>query len=119
MTPKNYHIAFIGNLPDEITPQGVVKSKIHYKPDALHFETQQEMMEFFENPEKLAHHLGTSRVVKMMTHNYKDGKMFEPTVIASPYFQGENGQKMWWNEVREIDLGFPALTKKILNKDGR
>lgn len=119
MTPKNYHIAFIGCLPDKVTPQGLEKSRIHYRVDALHFETKQELMEFFDNPEKLAHHLGKSRIVRMMTDNYKEGKMFTPTVIASPYFQGDSGQRMWFDEIREIDLGFPALTKKILNKEGR
>lgn len=115
--PKVYHISFAGNLPQELKDGQIQKNRIHYKIDTVHFETKQQMMEFFDDPEKLAHHLKDSHVAKMMLDNYKKKKIFEPNILSMPYYQSESGSKLWFDDVREIDMGFPPLTQKILTAD--
>lgn len=116
---KNYHINFYGSLPEQVGPNGMVsKDKIHFRNDSVHFETKAQMMEFFDDPHKITDHLKDTGVVKMMTVNYGKKMVFEPIVIVTPYFQAEGAQRVFTDEIREIDLGFPPLTQKILNKYG-
>lgn len=114
MTVKNYHISFFGNLPEVMDKGSVVRNKIQFTNDALHFETKQQLMEFFDDPEKIAHYLGKTGIVKMMLDNHKAGHFFAPTVQVSPYFQGESGSKLWFDDMRDVDLKLPMERKTII-----
>ncbi len=115
MSAKSYHILFSGALPERIEKGVLVKNRIHFRADTLHFESRQIMMETFDNPDRLVAHLKTSGVFKMMMDNYERKLSFEPTIICTPYFEAISGSKMWYDEIREIDIGIKRETKIITN----
>jgi hypothetical protein len=107
---KKYRIAFVTYEPGKQI-QGKM-GKIYFSKDTVCFDTRAELMEFFDNPEKIFGHLRSTDVLKMMLERNQKGKKIVPMVEIMPYLQGES-TRLYFDERREVEIAVEG------NKDNK
>lgn len=86
-----------------------------FKKDNLRFYTRQEQMDFFDNIDKLTHHITNSDIFKMLVTRSSKGEVVDPRLFVICYMEMDNGEKMFFDEVREIQTGTNEIHQKINN----
>lgn len=86
-----------------------------FRKDNLRFYTRQEQMDFFDNIDKLTHHVTNSDIFKMLATRSSKGEMVDPRLFIICYMDMDNGEKMFFDEVREIQTGTNEIYQKINN----
>ena len=110
---KKYRIAFVTYEPDkQLIPGQGKMGKIYFSKDTVCFDTRAELMEFFDNPEKIFGHLRNTDVLKMILDKNQKGKKVVPMVEIMPYLQGEN-TRIYFDERREVEIAVEG------NKDNK
>ncbi len=109
-TQKNYRIAFVGYDPEKAL-KGGGSQRPYFKCDTLQFETREQQMEFFDNPEKIVEHLKGTDIIKMIMDSGAKGKKVVPVVELMPYLQGEQ-TRLYFDERREIEVGVQTKKKE-------
>ena len=100
---KKYRIAFVTYEPDKYIPGQQRMGKIYFSKDTLCFDTRAELMEFFDNPDKIFAYLRDTDVLKMILHKNQRGKKVVPMVEIMPYLQGES-TRLYFDERREVEI---------------
>lgn len=102
---KKYRIAFVGYDPQKkAVPGQTGVARVYFSCDTVHFSTKAEMMEFFDNPEKIFEHLRKTDLVKMILTRNMAGRMVVPLVEMSCYLQGDGRNRVFFDECREIEI---------------
>ena len=86
-----------------------------FRKDNLRFYTRQEQMDFFDNIDKLTYHVTNSDIFKMLATRSSKGEMVDPRLFIICYMDMDNGEKMFFDEVREIQTGTNEIYQKINN----
>ena len=110
---KKYRIAFVGHEPKAYIPGQQRMGKVYFSKDTVCFHTRDEMMEFFDNPEKIFEHLRTTDVLKMIMVENQKGRPVVPQVEIMPYLQGDGRNKFYFDERREVEIAVEG------NKDNK
>ena len=100
---KKYRIAFVTYEPDKYLPGQQKMAKIYFSKDTMCFDTRNELMEFFDNPDKIFKHLRDTDLLKMILHKNEAGKKVVPMVEIMPYLQGES-TRLYFDERREVEI---------------
>ena len=93
---KKYRIAFSTYEPDKYIPGQQKMAKIYFTVDILCFATRGELMEFFDNPEKIFAHLRNTDVLKMILHKNQKGKKVVPVVELTTYLEGTSRESRFY-----------------------
>jgi hypothetical protein len=100
---KKYRIAFAVNEPEKHIPGQNKMGKVQFSKDTVCFDTRTELMEFFDDPEKIFAHLRDSEVLKMILDKNSKGKKVVPLIEMRAYLQG-NDTRLYFDESREIEI---------------
>jgi hypothetical protein len=109
---KKYRIAFATYEAEKHLPGQSKMGRIYFTKDTLSFDTRADLMEFFDNPEKIFAHLRDTDILKMMLHKNEQGKKIVPVVEIMPYLQGD-GTRLYFDERREVEIAVEG------NKDNK
>ena len=109
---KNYHIAFVGYEPEHNIPNTSKQARIYFKKDTLHFHTRQQQMEFLDNNEQIVEAIKKSDILKLLLSKAEKNKIVNPVVEMMLYFESEKGRRIYFDEMREIDVGLGRFMKK-------
>jgi hypothetical protein len=111
---KKYRIAFAAHEPDKFVSgkRGDMMGKVYFSKDTVCFDSRAELMEFFDNPEKIFKHLRNAEILKMILDKNSKGKKVVPLVEIMPYMQGD-GTRLYFDERREVEIAVEG------NKDNK
>lgn len=109
---KNYHIAFVGYEPEHNIPNTNKQARVYFKKDTLHFLTRQEQMEFLDNNERIVETIKNSDILKLLLDKAAKGKLVNPVVEMMLYYEAEQGRRIYFDEMREVDVGLGRFLKK-------
>lgn len=104
---KKYRIAFVGYDPEnkKRVPGQKGMARVYFSCDTVCFETRAEMMEFFDNAEKIFEHLRKTDLVKMILTRNAMGRQVVPLVEMTCYLQGDGREnRVYFDESREIEI---------------
>jgi hypothetical protein len=104
---KKYRIAFATHEPDKFVAGkngNDLMGKIYFSKDTVCFDTRAELMEFFDNPEKIFGHLRNTDILLMILDKNHKGKKVVPLVEIMPYLQGEGRTRLYFDERREVEI---------------
>jgi hypothetical protein len=112
---KKYRIAFATNEPKKYNAKQNLMGKIYFSKDTLCFNSRGDLMEFFDNPEKIFAHLRDTDLLKMILERNHKGEKVSPLVEIMPYLQGEI-QRLYFDERREVEIGLDgSADNKVFN----
>ena len=77
---KKYRIAFSTNEPQRFDAKNKLMGKVYFSKDTLCFNTKADLMEFFDNPDKIFGHLRDTDILKMILDRNHKGQKFSPLV---------------------------------------
>ena len=100
---KKYRIAFSTNEPQRFDAKNKLMGKVYFSKDTLCFNTKADLMEFFDNPDKIFGHLRDTDILKMIFDRNHKGQKVSPLVEIIPYMQGES-QRLYFDERREVEI---------------
>ena len=86
-----------------------------FRKDNLRFYTRQDQMECFDNIERLTSHITSSEIFKMLVTRSSKGEMVDPRIFVICYMELDNGEKMFFDEMREVQTGTNEIYQKINN----
>lgn len=102
---KKYRMAFSTYEPDKYIEGQQRMGKVYFTCDILCFSTRAELMEFFDNPEKIFAHLRNTDVLKMILHKNQMGKKVVPVVEITTYLEGTSREtRFYFDERREVEI---------------
>jgi hypothetical protein len=109
---KNYHVALVGYEPEHNIPNTSKQARIYFKRDTQHFLTRQEQMEFLDNNESVVEAIKKSDVLKLLLDKASKKKLVNPIVELMLYYEGETGRRIYFDEMREIDVGLGRFMQR-------
>lgn len=100
---SKYRLWVTGFNPDR---QLVDKSplRFHFEEDTLYFETQSQLIEFFNNLDKVQEHFGRSMMTKYYINRVNQQQLVIPLIYIMAGFVMEDGQQIILQQ-HEIDVG--------------
>ena len=109
---KNYHIALVGYEPEHNIPNTNKQARIYFKKDTLHFHTRQQQMEFLDNNEQIVEAIKKSDILRLLLHKAEKKKLVNPIVEMMLYYEADKGRRIYFDEMREVDLGLGRFMQK-------
>ena len=102
---KKYRIAFSTYEPDKYVPGQQKMAKIYFSVDILCFKTRDELMEFFDNPDKIFAYLRNTDVLKMILDRNQRGKKVVPVIELTTFLEGDSREnRLYFDERREVEI---------------
>lgn len=109
---KNYHVALVGYEPEHNIPNTNKQARIYFKKDTFHFYTRQQQMEFLDNNEQIVEAIKKSDILKLLLSKAEKNKLVNPIVEMMLYYEADQGRRIYFDEMREVDVGLGRFMKK-------